>query len=204
MAYDERMNATSVRHTTTNSTMDGRPPKSEVYAMVKPMLENTAAHGIPNIVRAESTPRRVAWSFLFVVALCCFIGLSGNLIRKYYSFDFNVNVEVLFEPSINFPAVTLCNMNPFRQSSVVNASLELTEILGLENDPMSKWNSSTNALYGDWENLEFSSLDAQTEILISAIQVVGNMSYEQRFDIGHDLGDMLLSCSFHGLPCAPA
>eukprot|EP00057_Strongylocentrotus_purpuratus_P023622 XP_011678096.1 PREDICTED: amiloride-sensitive sodium channel subunit beta-like [Strongylocentrotus purpuratus] len=60
------------------------------------------------------------------------------------------------------------------------------------------------AVYGDWENLEFSSLDAQTEILISAIQVVGNMSYEQRFDIGHDLGDMLLSCSFHGLPCAPA
>lgn len=145
MAYDERMNATSVRYTTTNSTMDGGP-KSEVYAMVKPMLENTAAHGIPNIVRAESTPRRVAWSFLFVVALCCFIGLSGNLIRKYYSFDYNVNVEVLFEPAINFPAVTLCNMNPFRQSSVVNASLELTEILGLGNDPMSKWNSSTNAL----------------------------------------------------------
>nr|XP_054756187.1 amiloride-sensitive sodium channel subunit gamma-like [Lytechinus pictus] len=184
--------------------MDQRA-KNDVYDLIKPMLENTGAHGIPNIVRAENLPRRLAWSLLFLVALGFFIGLSGNLIRKYYNFDYSVNVEVIFEPTINFPAVTVCNMNPYRQSSVVNVSLELTEILGLESGVLSsKWNSSTKVLYGDWENLEFSSLDAFTEILKSATQEVGNMSYEQRFNIGHELDDMLLSCTFHGSPCAPA
>ncbi|XP_072051445.1 epithelial sodium channel subunit alpha-like [Amphiura filiformis] len=46
-------------------------------------------------------------------------------------------------------------------------------------------------------------MDSRHSLIDTTANIIGAMDYEQRFETGHDLENMLLSCTFQGYPCTP-
>ncbi|KHJ93109.1 hypothetical protein OESDEN_06985 [Oesophagostomum dentatum] len=89
-----------------------------------------SAHGIPRAYVSEGL-RRVLWLLLFVLCLCAFGYQAYLIILRFLRNDIIVGVEIRFE-EIRFPAVTVCNINPYknslaRQSSSIKNALESFE-----------------------------------------------------------------------------
>ena len=64
---------------------------------------------------------RVKQTFWGIILFTTMILLGYNgvlLFIEYFSYKVNVTVEVKHEYSIEFPAVTVCNMNPLKRSAV--------------------------------------------------------------------------------------
>ncbi|XP_006813344.1 epithelial sodium channel subunit alpha-like [Saccoglossus kowalevskii] len=82
------------------------------------MVNNSTAHGIPNAARAESLPRRLFWSVLFMVAVGMFLWQFSDQLVRFIDRPVNVKLNISFSRELTFPAVTVCNQNPIRQSAI--------------------------------------------------------------------------------------
>ncbi|PAV58016.1 hypothetical protein WR25_13953 [Diploscapter pachys] len=97
---------------------------------VAEFAEHTSAHGLPRAYVSRGL-RRALWLLLFFACLCVF-GYQAYLIMDRFSRnDIIVGVELKFE-AMRFPAVTLCNINayknsPSRQFSSVKSAIEAFE-----------------------------------------------------------------------------
>ncbi|VDO97008.1 unnamed protein product [Heligmosomoides polygyrus] len=88
--------------------------------------EHTSAHGIPRAYVSEGL-RRSLWLLLFLFCFCAFGYQAYLIVLKFLRNDIIVGVEIKFE-EIRFPAVTVCNMNPYknslaRQSSTIKSAI---------------------------------------------------------------------------------
>ncbi|VDM38306.1 unnamed protein product [Toxocara canis] len=76
--------------------------------------KETIAHGIPRACVSHGL-RRALW---FLVLFCCvaaFILQAIQIVDKFLRHDIIVSVELRFE-RIPFPSVTVCNLNPYKNS----------------------------------------------------------------------------------------
>ncbi|XP_013405367.1 uncharacterized protein LOC106170158 [Lingula anatina] len=77
----------------------------------------TTFHGVGKIV--EDTPfmlRRVIWIFLVLLGAGLFLMQLIGCVVYYRSWPVTVNVKINYADKINFPAVTICNLNAFKMS----------------------------------------------------------------------------------------
>ncbi|CAB3407348.1 unnamed protein product [Caenorhabditis bovis] len=77
--------------------------------------ENTSAHGIPRAYVSVGF-RRYLWLSFFLICLFAFGYQAYLIIVRFNRNDIIVGVEIKFE-EIKFPAVTVCNMNPYKNSA---------------------------------------------------------------------------------------
>lgn len=62
--------------------------------------------------------KKALWTLITIVALVM-LGVNLNqLFVNYFSFNFDVIIEMEYERELTFPAVTVCNMNPVKSSLV--------------------------------------------------------------------------------------
>ena len=64
---------------------------------------------------------RVAWAVLILVAMTTFFWFVGSRLVALEKHQTTVNVEVIYNESLPFPSVTICNQNLFRSVDVKNA-----------------------------------------------------------------------------------
>lgn len=57
---------------------------------------------------------RLAWILIFLVATAIFVYLVIDSLKLLLSHPKNVDVSVEFNDKIEFPAVTICNLNKYR------------------------------------------------------------------------------------------
>ncbi|CAD6194793.1 unnamed protein product [Caenorhabditis auriculariae] len=100
--------------------------------------EHTSAHGIPRAYVSEGL-RRALWLLLFLACFCAFGYQAYLIIIRFLRNDIIVGVEIRFE-EIKFPAVTVCNMNPYKNSearklSSIKNALEAFEMAIDKSDP---------------------------------------------------------------------
>uniref|UniRef100_A0A0N5A5E9 Degenerin-like protein unc-105 n=1 Tax=Parastrongyloides trichosuri TaxID=131310 RepID=A0A0N5A5E9_PARTI len=75
---------------------------------------NTSAHGIPRAYNNKGL-RRSLWLLLFLTCVGAFFGQAYYLVAKFLRNDKIVSVELKFE-KLQFPSVTVCNLNPYKNS----------------------------------------------------------------------------------------
>ncbi|XP_077988552.1 epithelial sodium channel subunit alpha-like [Glandiceps talaboti] len=91
----------------------------ETYgALLFALLQNSSAHGLPNIVRASTIPQRLVWFVLFLAAVVVFIIISTSLVNRLLDYDVKVDMSIEFSRNLVFPAITICNLNPLRKSKL--------------------------------------------------------------------------------------
>lgn len=78
----------------------------------------TDLHGIKHIVFRGSRLRKAIW----LVFVCACVGtcllMTGGIIWQYFQFNHTTNVDVITTDILNFPSVTLCNLNKYRSSAI--------------------------------------------------------------------------------------
>ncbi|XP_071953220.1 epithelial sodium channel subunit alpha-like [Antedon mediterranea] len=77
-------------------------------------METTTAHGIPQITSAKTKRRKVSWMLLVLFALGMFLYQTQELMVQYFKYDFDTNIEIKYSRKLDFPAVTICNINPIK------------------------------------------------------------------------------------------
>ena len=151
----------------------------------------TTAHGIPSLSRTESKKIRFLWiAFLLVTtAYCCYSMIS--IIVSYFSYNVLINMQIVDKSNVDFPAVTVCNLNPFDRRYSQDYI----------NKVLAKYNlSSSLDYYNKVGNRELSPSDVLF-LLKSNLANDFNFTSEQKRKFGFEIDYMLLTCYFNDIKC---
>ncbi|XP_071847114.1 acid-sensing ion channel 1C-like isoform X2 [Apostichopus japonicus] len=166
--------------------MEIQEPQTKRYeSIIVKFADETTLHGIRYVTNSRlHKARRLLWFILLIsMAIWLVFGIMSG-IRKYFTYPVSTVVEFNYVKTIDFPAVTFCNYNQFRRSKLETYDPVFQQILlalvvkqGVDID----WDYH-DSLYNDnhWN---------MTEVAVTS---------------GHQLEDMLLSCTWNrGEACGP-
>jgi hypothetical protein len=143
---------------------------------------SSTSHGYPNIFRTDKWGIRIMWLFFLLVSTgFCFYMVTRS-IMDFLGYEVVTKIRVFNEVPIEFPTITICNINPFTTS----ASLEL-------------FNQTFNNVKGSYSNDSDEVEDVFDRFLLAA----KNPSYgdENRKALSPKLNDMVIDCEFSKNNC---
>ncbi|XP_072415194.1 epithelial sodium channel subunit gamma-like [Chiloscyllium punctatum] len=125
------------------------PQAASIFELLRWYCYHTNTHGCRRIVVSQGRLRRAAWMILTLSAVGIIIWQCALLIISYYTAS--VTITVQFQ-EITFPAVTICNMNPYRNNATrhlfekldQDTLMAINELYRLIDNPN---NSHVNALH---------------------------------------------------------
>uniref|UniRef100_A0A8B9R267 Amiloride-sensitive sodium channel subunit beta n=1 Tax=Anas platyrhynchos TaxID=8839 RepID=A0A8B9R267_ANAPL len=89
--------------------------------------DNTNTHGPKRIIK-EGPKKKVIWFFLTLLFASLVFWQWGILINTYLSYNVTSSLSIGFK-TMKFPAVTVCNANPFKYSEVKHLLKELDKLI---------------------------------------------------------------------------
>ncbi|NP_001360711.1 Degenerin deg-1 [Caenorhabditis elegans] len=96
---------------------ENQAPKTTMGAIQR-FLNNTTAHGLPRISKARNQMGRVFWVFVWLAFFSVFLYQAAQLYSKFVQKHPSTNVKLKFD-DVEFPAITFCNLNPYKKSLVM-------------------------------------------------------------------------------------
>ncbi|KAI0240783.1 Acid-sensing ion channel 4-A [Lamellibrachia satsuma] len=188
----------------------------DAWQLLRESTAKTGVQGMSNISEARSRARQTFWAFVVVAGVVLLVWQVSVAMIEYYSYPVNTRTLQHSAQAFNFPAVTFCNLNPMRASAVGDKNIGQTfSSFGKVNATDSKANppkpSTFPAVEDEWDDdgeLDGSTDDLEYETETTEFQtqerfgrLFDRLSRKQRQKAGHQLSDMLLSCSWNGRPC---
>ncbi|KAI0240785.1 hypothetical protein LSAT2_008410 [Lamellibrachia satsuma] len=140
---------------------------------------------------------------------------------KYFSYPVNTRTLQHSAQAFHFPAVTFCNLNQMRASAVGDGKINVGQMFssfanvnssnstGPKADPPKpstfpskedEWDDD-GMLDGSTDDLKYATETTEFQKQKRFGRLFGRLSRKQRRKAGHQLSDMLLSCSWNGRPC---
>ncbi|XP_021343720.1 uncharacterized protein LOC110443677 [Mizuhopecten yessoensis] len=107
--------------------------------LIKRFSEKTSMQGVPYINNARLWYAKMIWSLLLVIAIGWMCFHLFYLITQFVQWPKQTKIKLSFS-NLEMPAVTICNVNPLRNSVFDRASLPLQELIkyvdpkGFDND----------------------------------------------------------------------
>ncbi|NXP24553.1 SCNNB protein, partial [Scytalopus superciliaris] len=89
--------------------------------------DNTNTHGPKRIIK-EGPKKKLIWFFLTLLFASLVFWQWGILINTYLSYNVTSSLSIGFK-TMKFPAVTVCNANPFKYSEVKHLLKELDNLI---------------------------------------------------------------------------
>ena len=89
---------------------------------VRDFCTDTSAHGLSRVVAAESWPGRLFWIAIFISASGISIHQIGLSFTAFFKYPTKTDFFIVVKEELRFPAVTVCNINPFKQSEIEKTS----------------------------------------------------------------------------------
>lgn len=90
-------------------------------SIVKEFSLNTSTHGLPGIARSASIHNRIFW----IVSFLCFTGIMIYFVTRammsYFDYPTQIDLDIIREWPQYFPAVSICNLSPFRLDRFLDA-----------------------------------------------------------------------------------
>ncbi|XP_044160816.1 amiloride-sensitive sodium channel subunit gamma-2-like isoform X2 [Bufo gargarizans] len=133
------------------------PQAPTLYELMQWYCMTTNTHGCRRIVVSKGRLRKWIWIALTLTAVALIFWQCALLIMSYYSVS--VSITVNFQ-KLTFPAVTVCNMNPYKYSVI------RPYLLGLEKDTL----QYLKELYGYTESSSRRRRDLRTPQNMSAAE----------------------------------
>jgi hypothetical protein len=155
-------------------------------------LTDNTSKILPKIFTKKHIYLQLLWTVFFIISGTISLALVIKYVRDYLEYKVNVNIVIIYESPTKFPAVTICNLNPFKKQTAqryINRFLSqnnLTYVSSLQNLP---------------PNQHAMNLSSTVQELIRA-STATELSPEARKYVGFDIEDILISCTFNGVPCS--
>lgn len=150
----------------------------------------STAHGLPHLVKGSvgCSLIRTLWIAIFCLSMigeCIHLAI---LIYQYLEYPTTESVQVSPWIDPQFPAITMCNANPF---SDLNYNSSLTGFPAFD-----EYREFAREAPLDWEYLY-----AFYNRVGSAKGSFENVDRAEIVNLGHRLEDLVLFCAYRGLPC---
>lgn len=144
---------------------------------------STCFSALPAIGRSDQLFLQLLW----IASFCGGLGYCSYLLNKnfadYFSYDVSTQLSINRQASIEFPTITLCNMNPFKSESSIMKELE-----AYANESLAGLDNSLSII---------SSIQYMYQYDIKTL--VANESFKQ--SLSYNIDDMLVNCRFDKLAC---
>ncbi|KAM6918392.1 acid-sensing ion channel 1C isoform 5-T5 [Xenentodon cancila] len=154
-------------------------------------------HGMSHIFAyGHMTFRRFLWTLSFLGSLGLLMLVCMDRVSYYLEYPHVTKLDEVAATNLTFPAVTFCNLNEFRFSKITRNDLyHVGELLALLNNNYQIANPHL----------------AEPEVLAALKDKANFQNFKPKlFNMtdfynrtGHDIGDMLLQCTFRGEDCYP-
>uniref|UniRef100_A0A0K0EM92 Degenerin-like protein unc-105 n=1 Tax=Strongyloides stercoralis TaxID=6248 RepID=A0A0K0EM92_STRER len=95
------------------------PGQFDYRLIVSRFEKQSTFHGICHAATAPNYKWRIMWYAAFSICFLALIIQVFYLIRRYRMYEKTVDLDLKFE-SAPFPAVTICNLNPYKASAIQN------------------------------------------------------------------------------------
>lgn len=148
---------------------------------------NSTAHGISNICRLESRPLKIIWMVCFLTSFSYCSYTIVNVLVAFFEYGVVINQQVVTELPVDFPVVTVCNLNAFDKR---NAKSYMNQVLARNNISYERDRSLINITPTEVNNLIKASIIGNK-----------NLTREDIINIGFKIDYMLLTCYFNNVPC---
>ncbi|RNA22809.1 acid-sensing ion channel 1 isoform X2 [Brachionus plicatilis] len=168
--------------------------KTKMFDIFKEWTESMTMHGFPNIFRTKFLPIKIMWIILFLASTsACFFLIISNLIN-FFNFEVVTKIRVIKKDSILFPAITICNINPF----VTQQGLEYVQSFLEENNLISFTEATLDPIFQD----EFSKLNFNYNLFRHFLRTFSkSISNEQKKKLSLPFDKMFISCLYNLRPC---
>lgn len=157
----------------------GATPQS----ITKEFFESSTIHGLSPMYGAKNIYTRIFWITVFTASLSLLTWQVAKLVTKIYKYETITNIQSTLLDNMEFPAVTLCNVIPFRQSQLDKLDLSFMQRLD---------NSSTET-------------EQERVFRVQMSRMLGKMPDEDLYNLGHSNKSFLLPklkmCSFSDKKC---
>ena len=148
-------------------------------------IQSTTTHGVVYIFIGKSKIRRLFW---LMIVLTAGIGCLYNVFNRIAFLanrPISTTLSVVDESSVNFPAVTLCNLNLMRRSFLASTSPGLAQLI-------------RNVFYTQGTDEECKNATEQFELYsISVNDSFPDLLWKGR----HRANETIISCRFLGQEC---
>ena len=57
---------------------------------------------------------RLIWLIVCLLAVSIFLMLIGTKVQLIYQYPKSINLDIIYNDTLPFPAVSICNLNPYR------------------------------------------------------------------------------------------
>ena len=166
----------------------------KVWQALQYFCHSTTFHGVPHIAASRSLVRIAYWSILLILALCLMIYAIVAVSCAYFAYNAYIIEKQNLSRELKFPAVTICNLNPYPKIAIQTA-LNYTEEqlfnIILFGDLISTRQELTKHLSVNISQLA-AELAEDTEGFVSS----GFTTFS------HKLENMLWSCYYNDQPCS--
>jgi hypothetical protein len=166
-----------------------RKKLSKIKFLILEWSQSVTYHCFPKIFKEKTRScMRFIWAFIFLVfsSFTCYI-LVNNII-SYYEYNVVSTIRVINEESSVFPAVTICNSNPYLTKYAEN----LTKYLAKEHYGIELENSTLE---------EFKLFIPKLEFYMKIYVNDPEYSDTNRKRLGVDFATIINSCYFNSEPC---
>ncbi|CAB3399838.1 unnamed protein product [Caenorhabditis bovis] len=106
---------------------DITPPEKEnesnehdenVKEIFRQFADKTTAHGVKRVFIARNQISAFMWSMIITLFFIMFLYQAAKLIIKYNNHEKITDISLKFD-KVEFPAITFCNLNPYKKSLVM-------------------------------------------------------------------------------------
>lgn len=147
----------------------------------------STTHGIPNISRSDSFVIKIIWFLCLIGSSSYCFYLIVQIFVSYFSFGVLISIKVLEKTPVDFPAVTVCNLNPLDRRYSQNYIDKIFE--------------KHNLTYLNNISLVDLNLNAIKYLIKANINSDKNLTMEIKRSFGFEISFMLLTCFFNGIKC---
>ena len=161
---------------------------SEIKDMIiEYILTRTSFYGLSNIFRTKFILGKIYWSLIVIICISCVSFTMFVSIKEFLDYEVVTKIQYHSEILPRFPAITVCNQNPFiteYSNQILNKFFNQSEIKNLQN----KSNAS------QWEKL--------IELKFLTKTYAFNMiSYGEKEKLGYKVNETILRCTFNLVKC---
>ncbi|GFO21960.1 reverse transcriptase [Plakobranchus ocellatus] len=174
-ASDVDSNCTTI--TATTATTSTRRKVRTAKELIHEFTHSTSMHGVQYVMGRRPVWRRMVWSVLVASSVAWAAHNVYHIVSDYNSHSFQTSVSSEYQSKMNFPAVTVCNLNRIRLSKTTQFLLELLQ------------RAVMRGIDGAVINYYF--ID----------HFLKQSSRQQQREMGHQMQDMLVKCNFGNEVC---
>ncbi|XP_038057118.1 acid-sensing ion channel 1B-like [Patiria miniata] len=96
-------------------------PAQDKHSLEREFAESTSLHGIARVFHASKLLVKTVWIIIMLTCLCVCVWQISDRFYMFLQYKANTEISVEYTRNMDFPAVTICNFNRYRQSALTES-----------------------------------------------------------------------------------